>query len=132
MPRYGIASLISFALLTILAGFVVLSLAPDSLMGLVVGIVLIDLGVFAAQVPNQMRVFSLAPEAQSRMNAIYMLCYYLGASLGSGIAVWLMENRGWVGVMFFATVLIIAALLQHFVSSRQRLFHSELASEGSA
>jgi hypothetical protein len=60
----------------------------------VAGIVLIDLGVFSAQIARQVRVLSIEPAAQSRMNAVYMLCYYLGPACSSAAGVKVMSMAG--------------------------------------
>ena len=109
---------ISLALMVLLVGTLVLWGYQYSLVGLVVGIVLIDLGVFAAQVPNQVRVFAIEPSAQSRLNAVYMLFYYLGAALGSAAGVQLMTAYGWPGVMGLTVALSLGALVLHIAMRR--------------
>ncbi|MBZ0334410.1 MFS transporter [Marinobacter sp. AL4B] len=109
---------IFLALMVLLVGTLVLWGYQYSLVGLVIGIVLIDLGVFAAQVPNQVRVFAIEPSAQSRLNAVYMLFYYLGAALGSAAGVQLMTAYGWPGVMGLTVVLSLGALLLHIAMRR--------------
>ncbi len=66
--------------------------------GLVVGVVLLDAGVQAAQVANQSRVFSLRPEARNRVNTVYMIAYFGGGSLGSFAGAWAWTAYGWSGV----------------------------------
>ena len=117
--RVGAGRLISFALVMVLASFAVLAAWGDSLAGLIVGIILLDLGVFAAQIPNQVRVFSIDPKAQSRMNAVYMLCYYLGAAAGSAIGVKMMSVYGWQGMSLFGLALAAVALVHHGVKQRR-------------
>ena len=73
VTKLGASRLISIAIGLTIAGFAVLMLFGASIWGLVFGIILIDIGVFAAQVPNQVSVFSIDPAAQSRINAVYML-----------------------------------------------------------
>ncbi|ASJ76838.1 MFS transporter [Granulosicoccus antarcticus] len=109
----GPGRLITAALLLVLSAFVVLAIWGESLTGLIVGIVLLDLGVFGAQIPNQIRVFSIDPAAQSRMNAVYMLCYYIGAAIGSAAGVKVMSLAGWHGLALFGGALAITALLYH-------------------
>ncbi|MDO6746386.1 MFS transporter [Gilvimarinus sp. 1_MG-2023] len=104
---------ICLALMVLLAGTAVLWSFQYSLAGLVLGIVLIDLGVFAAQVPNQVRVFAIAPSAQSRLNAVYMLFYYLGASAGAIAGVHLMTTYGWQGIMALTAGLCTGAIFLH-------------------
>ena len=84
-----------------------------SIWGLVFGIILIDIGVFAAQVPNQVSVFSIDPAAQSRINAVYMLMYYTGASLGAAGAMYLVNHINWQAVIYFAMGLSVLALTHH-------------------
>ncbi|WP_223417929.1 MFS transporter [Shewanella inventionis] len=87
-------------------GFVISGLFADTLLGLIVGIILIDLGVFSAQVSNQVRVFSIDPQAQSRINGIYMLGYYLGGALGSFVGIQAFDLAGWFGVVCLSISLV--------------------------
>ena len=109
----GPRRLITIALMIVVLSFVVLATWGDSISGLVVGIILLDLGVFAAQIPTQVRVFSIDPDAQSRLNAVYMLGYYTAAALGSLAGVKVMSTWGWTGVSIFGLILATAGLLYH-------------------
>ncbi|MAR72947.1 MFS transporter [Halomonas sp.] len=95
------------------------------MVGLAVGVVLLDLGVFAAQIPNQVRVFAIAPEARSRLNAVYMLFYYLGASLGAVAGVRLMAAFGWQGVMALVAGLAALALVVHLANRDRQPLESQ-------
>ncbi|OEE22152.1 MFS transporter [Vibrio cyclitrophicus ZF170] len=112
--KFGSRNMISMALVIIAAGFVVSGLFADTLIGLIAGIILIDLGVFSAQVSNQVRVFSIAPQAQSRINGVYMLGYYLGGAFGSFVGIQVFELVGWVGVVGFS----VAAVALSFIVNR--------------
>ena len=72
---------------------------------------LIDFGVFSAQVSNQVRVFSIDPAAQSRINGIYMLFYFIGGAIGSLFGVKIFAELGWTGVSIFSLILIGLSLL---------------------
>lgn len=115
VERVGPERLISAALCLVIASFGVLAVWGDSLIGLIVGIILLDLGVFGAQIPNQVRVFSIDPNAQSRMNAVYMLGYYIAAAIGSGVGVKVMSIWGWSGMMAFGFILSALAITYHLV-----------------
>ncbi|MEZ8953510.1 MFS transporter [Vibrio cyclitrophicus] len=112
--KFGSRNMISMALVIIAAGFVVSGLFADTLIGLIAGIILIDLGVFSAQVSNQVRVFSIDPQAQSRINGVYMLGYYLGGAFGSFVGIQVFELVGWVGVVGFS----VAAVALSFIVNR--------------
>jgi predicted MFS family arabinose efflux permease len=85
-PRF----VVGLAAMTTLLCWVVFGLTGRHVWGLVAGVILLDLGVQAAQVSNQTRIFSLAPHAQGRLNTVYMIGYFCGGSLGSliGAACW--------------------------------------------
>jgi len=87
---------------------------------LIVGIILIDLGVFIAQVSNQVRVFSIDPAAQSRINAVYMLGYYIGAALGSYIGVMIFDMYGWYGVAVFSCAMILLSFVTNNLVGRDQ------------
>ncbi|MCY9862069.1 MFS transporter [Vibrio coralliirubri] len=114
VSKFGSRNMISMALVIITAGFVISGLFADTLAGLIVGIILIDLGVFSAQVSNQVRVFSIDPQAQSRINGIYMLGYYLGGAFGSFAGIQAFERAGWMGVVGFS----IAVVVLSFIANR--------------
>ncbi|WP_264877393.1 MFS transporter [Vibrio agarivorans] len=114
VSRFGSRNMISMALSIIVVGFIISGLFADSLIGLIIGIILIDLGVFSAQVSNQVRVFSIDPQAQSRINGIYMLGYYLGGAFGSYAGIQSFELAGWGGVVGFS----IAAVTLSFIVNR--------------
>lgn len=113
VTKLGASRLISIAIGLTIAGFAVLMSFGASIWGLVFGIILIDIGVFAAQVPNQVSVFSIDPAAQSRINAVYMLMYYTGASLGAAGAMYLVNQINWQAVIYFAMGLSVLALTHH-------------------
>ncbi len=77
--------------------FVVFMLSGSSLVILALGVVALDVGIQAAMNGNQSTVLSLAPQATSRTNTIYMVLYFVGGALGSytGGLVW--HHFGWPG-----------------------------------
>ncbi len=120
VPTLGAQRMINIALLLIAIGFAVTYAFADHLVGLVVGIILIDLGVFSAQVSNQVRVFSIDPKAQSRINGVYMLGYYIGGAAGSYLGVQLFDQFGWSGVSGLALLLLmISAVVNNARRSAQ-------------
>ena len=108
-PRYAITAGIVLAL----GAYAVLGLSGGYLAGLVVGVLLLDVGVQATHISNQTLVFSLVPEARSRLNTVYMTGYFTGGSLGSiagGIA-W--THFGWPGVCLVGGALVALGLALH-------------------
>jgi predicted MFS family arabinose efflux permease len=81
------------------------------LIGLIIGVILLDAGVQAAQVANQSRVFALRPDARNRVNTIYMICYFSGGSVGSLLAAWAWSHWHWNGVCAVGVSLIVIGIL---------------------
>ncbi len=83
----------------LLAGsFALLWFGRTSLAALIVGIVVLDMGTQGMQITNQAVIYALRPDARSRINSAYMVCYFLGGAAGSLAAGALYGTHGWAGV----------------------------------
>jgi predicted MFS family arabinose efflux permease len=106
------------AIATVLASFVVLGLFGGSLVGVGVGVVLLDIGAQANLITNQTRIFSLSPADRSRINTVYMSTYFSGGALGSWLGVLGWSRAGWTGVSLAGGALSALALAIFAVGSR--------------
>ena len=113
-PRYAI----TVGLVLALASFGVLGGGGYYLAGLVAGVILLDVGVQAAHISNQTLVFSLVPEARSRLNTVYMTGYFTGGSVGSVLGGLAWTHAGWPGVCALGGVLVVLALAVHRLYGR--------------
>src|SRR3984885_10722820 len=83
----------------LLAGsFALLWAGRTSLAFLIIGIVVLDMGTQGMQITNQAVIYALRPDARSRINSAYMVCYFLGGAAGSLSAGALYGAHGWAGV----------------------------------
>lgn len=89
-------SLVSAGLVT--ASFPVLWAGRESLAAMVLGVLLLDLGVQGLQVTNQSLIYTLRPEARSRVTSFYMVGYFAGGALGSAAGAVVYARWGWGGV----------------------------------
>ena len=94
-----------------LAGYAVLGFGGTHLLGLGLGVLILDVGVQATHVANQTTIFALVPEARSRLNTVYMTGYFIGGSLGSVLGGLAWVRGGWPGVCLTGGALAAAALL---------------------
>jgi predicted MFS family arabinose efflux permease len=108
-PRYAITVGIGLALVS----YVLLGVGGGYLAGLVLGVILLDVGVQSAHISNQTLVFSLRPEARSRLNTIYMTGYFTGGSLGSVVGGLAWMHYGWPGVCAVGSAFVVLALVAH-------------------
>jgi predicted MFS family arabinose efflux permease len=88
------------------------------LVGLVIGVIVLDMGAQMTQVANQTRIFGLVPSARSRLNTVYMTVYFAGAAAGSALATIAWVHWGWNGVCSLALGLIVLAGVYHAFGHR--------------
>jgi predicted MFS family arabinose efflux permease len=115
--RRGPRTMITLSIALVAASFVIFALSRSSIVGLVIGVIVMDVGVQAAQISNQTRIYAIRPDARSRVNTVYMVCYFIGGALGSacGAAAW--RHFGWLGVCAVGLAAAAVAALNHL---RQR------------
>jgi predicted MFS family arabinose efflux permease len=109
----------------VFAGLVAVSFLPlwwgrHQLAMLIVGILLLDVGVQGLQVTNQSLIYRLAPDARSRINSAYMVCYFAGGAAGSAIGSSVYESRHWAGVCILGAVIGIVATAAAVVDAVRR------------
>jgi predicted MFS family arabinose efflux permease len=111
--RRGPRAIITLSIVLVAISFVVFGFSAKSIAGLVIGVIVLDVGVQAAQISNQSRIYALKPDARSRVNTVYMVAYFIGGALGSavGAAVW--PVFGWVGVSVAGLVFAGLAAWNH-------------------
>ena len=100
---------LGIGILLALGSYVVLGLGGYHLAGLVLGVILLDVGVQAAHISNQTKVFSLVPAARSRLNTVYMTGYFTGGSLGSVAGGLAWTHGGWPAVCLLGAGFAAAA-----------------------
>ena len=86
------------------------------MIGLISGVILLDLGVQSCNISNQARVHSMNEDMRNRMNTIYMVSFFLGGSLGSFLGSSAYSHFGWYGVCIFGIITQIAAFIVHKVT----------------
>jgi len=114
--RYGARRNILISLIVTLFSFVILYLFGKHMSGLIAGVVLLDIGVQSGHVSNQTRIYGLLPEARSRMNMVYMVCYFSAGALGSYAGSVLWHRFGWAGVCGLGCVLLLVGCGVYFLS----------------
>jgi len=96
--RRGPRTIITLSIVLVAISFVIFGVSATSITGLVIGVIVLDVGVQAAQISNQSRIYALKPDARSRVNTVYMVAYFIGGALGSGVGAAVWPVFGWVGV----------------------------------
>lgn len=113
-PRFAVG----LAMLSVLVSFGLMWAAGKILTGLIVGVLLMDMGTQAGHIANQTRIYSLDADARSRLNMFYMVCYFVGGAIGSLLGAYAWRLRGWAGVCVFCLGVMLLALAK-FAAGRR-------------
>ena len=90
-----------------------------SLLLLIFGIILLDLAVQAVHVTNQSMLFTVRPEARSRLTASYMIFYSIGSATGAILSTNTYAKYGWDGVCILGVSISACALLFWIITLRR-------------
>jgi predicted MFS family arabinose efflux permease len=99
------------SILIMLASWGVMALGKTSVVALIVGIALLDLGVQGIHISNQSAIYALRPEARSRLTTAYMVAYFLGGAALSALTSSLYGADGWGGVSVLGAATALLALV---------------------
>lgn len=99
------------ALSLLLLSWLSIGFTESSLWALILGIIILDLAVQAVHVTNQSMIYTLQPEARSRIVAGYMIFYSIGSGMGSITATKVFAAAGWSGVCILGAGFSTLALL---------------------
>ena len=109
--RLGTARVNAAALSVLAVSFLVSFLASRSLPGLAMAAILLDLGMQANHLTNQTVIFGLTPTLRNRINAVYMVVFFVGGAVGTTLGALAWEVARWKGVCFAGAFFSLAGLL---------------------
>jgi predicted MFS family arabinose efflux permease len=107
-------------ILALLAGWGLLALGKDSVLPLLAGIIVLDLGVQGLHISNQSAIYALRGEARSRLTTAYMVAYFLGGAALSAATSALYASAGWEAVCILGAGTSAVALAAWVVSELDR------------
>jgi predicted MFS family arabinose efflux permease len=85
----------------------------SSILGLVLGCILLDFAVQSVLVSNQHIIYALRPEARARLNTIFMGSMFLGGAGGAAAATAAWSAGGWAAVSILGTgFAVVGSILQ--------------------
>ena len=122
--KHGARVTIAVGLWMTLLSFVIMAVAGKYILGLIAGVILMDLGVQITHISNQTRIYGIAPDARSRLNMVYMVTYFCGGASGSYLGALAWHRASWLGVCALAiTALLCALVLSAIYGRRHALAH---------
>jgi predicted MFS family arabinose efflux permease len=78
---------------------------------IVLGIILLDGGSQGIHVSNQSIIYAIAPTQRSTINSIYMVCFFIGAAVGSLASGFAYARWGWNGTCAVGAAFGIATII---------------------
>jgi len=105
--RLGTGVLLALVVLA----FAIMGIYGTHLAAIIVGVVLLDIGQQGAHILNQSVIYTLNPEARSRITTAYMTCFFFGGVIGSASSGFVFEIAGWPGVAWLGGMFGGIALL---------------------
>lgn len=114
--KRGPHAVITLSIGLVALAFVIFAFSSASIAGLVLGVIVLDIGVQAAQISNQSRIYALKPEARSRVNTVFMVCYFIGGASGSAVGAYAWRAFGWLGVCIAGVVFACLAAARHLTA----------------
>lgn len=115
IPRFGIERFCYAGTILQLIAWAFALCLSDTYVGLVIAIILVDVGAQCHQLSNQSGCLALVPEATNRCNTVFMSHLFVGGSLGTLSAGVAWDAMGWTGVCLvgvsFALLSLVVTLL---------------------
>ena len=108
--RLGIRNMSVYGACLQLVAWTTAYLFGDTFMGLVVAIILVDIGLQCLQLSNQSGCIQEMPQASNRANTIFMTTYFIGGSFGTYCAGLAWTHHGWIGVCAVGAILAAISL----------------------
>lgn len=116
--KYPSRKLIYIFTAVLIVSWVVFEFSGTSLIGLILGVLLVDFGLQSLHVTNQNIIFRKNPDARNRVNTIYMVGYFIGGALGTVVGAYAWHHFQWKGVATTGLLFSILILTIQILGSR--------------
>lgn len=113
--RFKPNTIIGLGLVLSTIAYLIFDVFGTHIAGLIVGIIVLDLGTQFGQVANQTRIQGIDPKASSRFNSVFMFGYFMGGALGSFFGNLLWGAFGWHGVCGLAIIVLLVGFYAHYI-----------------
>ncbi len=111
---------LSVAIVLSVLSYICFLVLGHSMAGLIAGVIGLDIGMQAAHISNQARIYALDADSRNRLNAVYMVSVFAGGAMGSMLGSFGWAMFAWVGVCAVGLGLIGIAAAVHAAGGRRR------------
>lgn len=105
--------IILFSTILLIISWCIFLISSYSLFGIIIGVILVDLGLQGLHITNQNIIFSKNHEGRNRVNTVYMVSFFVGGSVGTTLGAYAWEHYNWIGVSILGLSLSVLLLLVH-------------------
>jgi len=103
----------TFTICALLLSFVIYYFSGYSMVGMIAGVILMDMGLQGTHLCNQTIIFANNPAARNRINTVYMVSYFGGGAVGTFLGTQLWYRYQWTGVCLLGIIVSAVTLLLH-------------------
>ncbi|MBO9631751.1 MAG: MFS transporter [Chitinophagaceae bacterium] len=107
--------IILYSILIMLLSWGIFYIGGNTYIGLIIGIILIDLGLQSMHIMNQSSFFALRLNANNRLNTVYMVSYFIGGSTGTFVGAQAWKLYQWPGVVITGASFSMLTLIVHLL-----------------
>lgn len=111
-------SIIITCILASIFSFVVLFLFSVNVIGIIIGIIILDFGAQGTQVTSQTVIYSLNDAERSRINTVFIVSNFIGGAIGSFLGSYAWNIFGWDGVCMVGIIMTSLAFLVNILSEK--------------
>jgi len=105
--------IISYSALILIVSWVIFFFSESSIIGLIIGVIVVDLGLQGLHITNQNIIFSKNPDARNRVNTIYMVGFFTGGAMGTTFGAYAWGHFCWSGVSILGLSLSVLIVFAH-------------------
>ncbi|WP_126974438.1 MFS transporter [Gynurincola endophyticus] len=110
--------IIIIGIVIVLISWVILGFSKESLIGIILGAFILDIGVQSVHISNQTIIFEGNPVARNRINTVYMVMYFTGGALGTFIGGYIWHFFKWDGIAVTGIVLSVLIWIVHVMGNK--------------
>lgn len=116
MDKYSCKSLTTLGCYTLLAAWFAAYIGQNSYVGIIAGVLLVNIGMSCVQICNQAHVLSMFPQTANRVNTVFVTSCFAGGAIGTLLVGAAWSFIGWNGVVLVGTILTLCALVVNLCS----------------
>ncbi|MBZ4188505.1 MFS transporter [Niabella beijingensis] len=113
-------NIVLYALLLLLLSWIVFYIGGYTYVGLILGVILLDLGLQSMHIMNQSSFFALNLGANNRLNTVYMFSYFIGGSAGTYLAAQAWKQAQWNGTVLVGLGFTLLGLIAHLLYAKKQ------------